>query len=165
MKSANQVGLISKARRQYLSYQEAGRARARKGSLLHQAGCMLYWGEGTKSKNSICFLNGDPNMLLLFMRFLREELSVDDAVISLRIQCHATDPEKLEVAKIYWSHLLRLPASSVRKIMIKKGNDQVKHREHPYGFCCILVHRTVLIHHIYGAIQEYSGFDNPNWLF
>src|SRR3954451_2996288 len=36
-------------------YQAEGRARARKGEALHQAGCMLYWAEGSKDRNSVCF--------------------------------------------------------------------------------------------------------------
>lgn len=36
---------------------------------LHLAGCMLYWAEGAKSRNTIEFANSDPNMVRLFCRF------------------------------------------------------------------------------------------------
>jgi hypothetical protein len=35
----------------------------------------------------------------------------------------------------------------------------------PYGVCSIRVRRsTRILQHIYGAIQEYAGFDEPRWL-
>lgn len=39
---------------------------------LHVAGCMLYWGEGNKGKNDLAITNSDPDLLRLFLRFLRE---------------------------------------------------------------------------------------------
>jgi hypothetical protein len=34
----------------------------------------------------------------------------------------------------------------------------------PYGTCRIVVSRTRVVQSIYGAIQEYAGFDRPAWL-
>lgn len=34
----------------------------------------------------------------------------------------------------------------------------------PYGVCTVQVCSTELVQHVFGAIQEYSGFDNPAWL-
>jgi hypothetical protein len=34
----------------------------------------------------------------------------------------------------------------------------------PYGTCRLMVHSTQVVQHIYGAIQEYGGFDRPEWL-
>jgi hypothetical protein len=34
----------------------------------------------------------------------------------------------------------------------------------PYGVCTLRVYDTRLVQHIYGAIQEYAGFDEPSWL-
>ncbi|MBA3533585.1 MAG: hypothetical protein H0T73_16825, partial [Ardenticatenales bacterium] len=59
-----------------IAYQEAGRSKAREGSSLHMAGCMLYWAEGTKARTQVNFANSDPNMVRFFMRFLREEVDI-----------------------------------------------------------------------------------------
>ncbi|MGH3132336.1 MAG: hypothetical protein ACRDNY_01085, partial [Gaiellaceae bacterium] len=40
-----------RARRQ--PFQEEGRILARRGDPLHVAGCMLYWAEGSKSRNAV----------------------------------------------------------------------------------------------------------------
>ena len=55
------------------------------GTLLHQAGCMLYWAEGAKSRNSAKFANSDPPMMLLFRRFLTTALGVDRGEIRMSI--------------------------------------------------------------------------------
>jgi hypothetical protein len=33
-----------------------------------------------------------------------------------------------------------------------------------YGTARLCVHSTFLVQSIYGAIQEYAGFDRPEWL-
>jgi hypothetical protein len=34
----------------------------------------------------------------------------------------------------------------------------------PYGTCRIVVHSTEIAQTIYGSIQEFAGFDRPDWL-
>lgn len=34
----------------------------------------------------------------------------------------------------------------------------------PYGTCRLVVHSTQVVQTIYGSIQEYGGFDRPEWL-
>jgi creatinine amidohydrolase/Fe(II)-dependent formamide hydrolase-like protein len=34
----------------------------------------------------------------------------------------------------------------------------------PYGTCRLVVHSTEIVQTIYGSIQEYGGFDRPEWL-
>jgi DNA-binding transcriptional MerR regulator len=153
-----------KFREQRFAYQEQGRARAREGSPLHMAGCLLYWAEGAKGKNTLYFVNSDPNMHLLFMRFLREEMGVQADECSIYIQTHYQEPEQIKNIEAYWTELLQLPLSCVRKTHIKKGSE-TRQNKLKHGVCGVMVCKTSLIQHIYGAIQEYGGFDNPDWLF
>jgi hypothetical protein len=152
-------------REKRIAYQEAGRAKAREGSHLHLIGCMLYWAEGAKVKrNSVHFVNSDPNMLLLFIEFLREEMRVRDEDFRLQIHCHTHDEAEIERIEHYWTSLLHLPDACLQKTQVKKGGDSRKNRLEN-GVCALQVHNTELVQHIYGAIQEYGGFDNPDWLF
>lgn len=147
-----------------IAYQEAGRARARENRPLHLAGCMLYWAEGAKGRNRIYFVNSDQNMVQLFLQFLREELNVKDAEIAIRIHCHIIDSVEIRRIEAFWPSLLNLPLSCLRKTYIKQGST-TRHNILRNGVCDIRVHRTDLVQHIYGAIQEYGGFENPEWLF
>lgn len=153
------------ARKQRELYQQAGRLRARQRSPLHMMGCMLYWAEGSKTKrNSVYFVNSDPDMMVLFIRFLREEFDIGDEIFRLQIHCHSSDTDEHNRIISYWTQLLQLPVSSVQKIQIKKGSDKRKNRLEN-GICALQVHRSEIVQHIYGAIQEYGGFENPAWLF
>ena len=147
-----------------LGYQETGRAKAKEGRPLHLAGCMLYWAEGAKSPNNIVFVNSDPNMMLMFMHFLREELLVSEELMILRIHCHTEDVVDQQGIERYWLDLLGLNDTCLRRTLVKQGSEKSKNVL-KNGICSIRVHRVEYVQHIYGAIQEYAGFDNPAWLF
>jgi hypothetical protein len=148
------------------AYQDAGRMKAREMSPLHMAGCMLYWAEGAKSKrNCLVFVNSDSNMMIFFMKFLRKELGVADSLITVKIHCHTNVPEEVKKIEEYWLATLSLPTTCLRKTMYKKGNNALTHRKLLYGVCGIWITRSEIVQHILGAIQEYGGFDNPDWLF
>lgn len=51
--------------------QERGREQARRSDPLHMAGVMLFWAEGDKQRNSVRLANSDPDLLRLFVAFLR----------------------------------------------------------------------------------------------
>lgn len=145
-------------------HQQTGREQARKGSLLHAIGCMLYWAEGAKRRNTLYFVNSDPHMLLLFMRFLREEMQIDDDVCRVFIHCHTQDVDEIRRIEQYWLNLLGLSPSCLRKTQVKQGSKTRKNILEN-GVCGIGINNTELTHQIYGAIQEYGGFENPDWLF
>lgn len=147
-----------------ITYQNAGREYAKKGRRLHQMGCMLYWAEGAKDRNYIHFINSDESMMIIFVKFLREELQVKDEDMRIYIHCHTTDTIEQERIKNYWFDLLKLPFSCLRRIYVKEsGKQRINRLEN--GVCTVRVHNTELTMHIFGAIQEYAGFDNPDWLF
>jgi hypothetical protein len=97
-----------------LQYQAEGRAKAREGRTLHLAGCTLYWAEGAKDKNELHFVNSDPAMLIFFMKFLREELEVQDSEISLKIHCHSPERDVQAVAESFWLTTLGLSNKNLR---------------------------------------------------
>jgi predicted transcriptional regulator len=162
-KGAQTNRTIFKALRQ--QYQEEGRIRAREQRPLHLTGCLLYWAEGAKGRNSTYFVNSDPAMMLLFMRFLREEMLIQSEDMAIYIHCHTTDKDEMNRIEQYWLELLELPQSALRKTMVKKGSTTRYNILHN-GVCGLRVkNSTWLTMHIYGAIQEYGNFDRPEWLF
>jgi predicted transcriptional regulator len=154
----------AKAQQRRAMAQENGRLKAQENNALHLAGCMLYWAEGAKSRNNVNFVNSDPNMSTLFVRFLREELKVKNSEFVLYIHSHSMDAAEIQRQQRYWLDLLELPASCIRKVLYKIGS-QVRKNVLMNGVCSIRVYRTELVQHIFGAIQEYGGFENPDWLF
>jgi hypothetical protein len=148
-------------------FQQEGRRRARDGDLLHQAGCLLYWAEGAKSRNSAKFANSDPQMVLLFRRFLTDAVGVDRSEIRLSINAYTNNGLSIEEIELFWLELLDLPGTSVRKHTLNhmptSSSGRAKTRL-PYGVCFLIVDRTWVVQHIYGAIQEYGAFEEPRWL-
>lgn len=73
-----------RGRARRLAAQEEGRLLVRREDHLYVAGVMLYWAEGDKSsRNAARISNSDPEVLRLFMRFLRECLNVPDEQVSV----------------------------------------------------------------------------------
>lgn len=67
----------------------------------------------------------------------------------------------------FWLGVLDLPASSLRKstVNVHSKYSQKKRRNMlPYGTGSVTVHRTQVVQTIFGAIQEYGGFERPEWL-
>ena len=82
-----QAGRRATARGARLAAQEHGRAQARRGDLLHLQGCMLFWAEGSKRRNSVMFTNADVEMHRVFLRFLRGGYGVADERVALTVNC------------------------------------------------------------------------------
>jgi hypothetical protein len=45
-----------------------------------------------------------------------------------------------------------------------KHSQKKRQNKLPYGTCKLVVHSTRIVQTIYGSIQEYGGFERPEWL-
>jgi transcriptional regulator with XRE-family HTH domain len=148
-------------------FHEEGRAAARRGEPLHAAGCMLFWAEGSRHRNRAQITNSDPALMAFFMSFLRRyfELPTD----AFRIACNlfADHEERQREIEDFWLARLDLPRSCMTKTIVNnysRASKRTRKNRLPYGTCRLTVHRTQVVQHIYGAIQEYAAFDRPEWL-
>jgi predicted transcriptional regulator len=149
------------------TYQDAGRRLARERDGSYAAGCMLYWAEGAKHRNTLKITNADPEVLVFFARFLRAHFDVPNE--SMRVACnlfadHLTRQEEIED---YWLERLGLSRSGLRKSMVNvysRHSQKKRMNKLPFGTTALVVHSTRIVQTIYGSIQEYGGFDRPEWL-
>jgi hypothetical protein len=84
------------------------------------------------------------------------------AAISLRTTSTAST-----TSSKFWLERLGLPQSSLRKSVINvysKHSRKKRQNKLPYGTCKLYVHSTRIQQTIYGSIQEYGGFERPEWL-
>jgi hypothetical protein len=157
-----------KNRQRRTSYQEEGRIRARARDPLHMAGCMLYWAEGSKHRNTVTLSNSDRQMVRFFRQFLTRcfEVNRDDFV--LRLNVYTNNGLTIEDIEQHWLTTLDLPETCLRGHSLNHyptSSSGKKRNRLPYGVCQLKVRRsTWLVQHIYGAIQEYAGFEEPAWL-
>lgn len=150
-----------------LQYQQIGQERIKLNAPLYIAGCMLYWGEGSKSINTVQLTNSDANLLLLFKKFLYTFWDVNDKNIVLSINCY-TDLHSVEEIEEYWINKLSLSRSNLRKTMVNKlpiSSKNKKKNKLEYGTARLTANKTEIVQEIYGAIQEFGGnFFYEHWV-
>lgn len=147
--------------------QMEGRRCARAGDAFHAAGCMLYWAEGSKNRNTVRITNSDPEVLRLFVRFLRRYFEITDENIRVTCNLFADHLETQKEVEQFWLDQLELSHSSLCKSVVNvysKYSKKKRANRLPYGTCRVSVSRTAIVQHIFGAIQEYGGFERPEWL-
>jgi hypothetical protein len=159
----------SLAREDRQKHQDKGAVLVKNGqpSSLLIAGCMLYWAEGSKSRNVMSFSNTDPDLLQLFIRFLRDVMCVANEDITFYVRLNSSSMPSIEQVKKFWRDKLGLSEENFRKISIdvdKRIRTGKKTKVHPYGNVTITVCSTELVQTIYGAIQEFAGCDKSEWL-
>jgi hypothetical protein len=149
------------------SFHVEGRARARQADAGYAIGCMLHWAEGDKCRNSVRLSNSDPELVATFLGFLRRHFAVRDEEIAVYCNLFADHAERQGEIEEFWLAKLRLPRASLRKSSVNvysKHSQKKRRNKLPYGTCKVCVNSTRIQHIIYGSIQEYGGFERPEWL-
>ena len=147
--------------------QEHGRALARLCDPVHRGGCMLYWGEGSKSRNCAQVANADKDLLRTFVDFLRASYGVPAERFRFSVNCFLGNGLELDDIERSWLAALDLPPTCLRTAVVNRASAASKRRRYNmllYGTGRVSVHSTFIVQSIYGAIQEYAGIDRPEWL-
>ncbi len=118
----------------------------------------LYWSEGTKS--SFVFTNTDPKMVQVFLKILRDNLSVTNEELDFMIRtCTPMDPYE---CRKHWSCVAQVPISQVRVNHHNKHNKS--HTE--YGTCRITLKRGAyhlkLVHCLFFGIADKMLTQSPS---
>lgn len=148
-------------------HQQVGRRRVREEDPSYLAGCLLYWAEGTKNRSTVALSNSDVDLLRLFAGFLRLHFDVRDE--QMRLHCHLFVDHVMRQQEIeqHWLVALDLPATCLRKTIVNvysKYSTKKRKNKLPYGTAKLAVHSTAIAQTIFGSIQEYGGFERPEWL-
>lgn len=88
-------------------------------------GIMLYWAEGDKEKShmpsvGVGFINSDPNMIKIFLKWIEECLGIAKDQISFRIYLHENNIHRLNQIKKYWAENTGFPLGRFDKITLKR---------------------------------------------
>lgn len=128
---------------------------------------MLYWAEGAKQRNTVKFCNSDPHMLAYFRHFLVEAMGISPSQLTLRLHVYLGNGLSIKEVEEFWLEELQLPRDCLRKHAINPlptSSSGKKKRKLPYGVATLTLGSTEVVQHIFGAIQEYGGFEEPRWL-
>lgn len=98
-------------------------------------GAMLYWGEGSKGSienpaSTVDFANSDPNMIAVFMKFLRSIYSLDEKKFRIYLYCYANQ----DVSELidFWSKISAIPSNQFSKPYVRTDFKEVG-RKMKYG--------------------------------
>ncbi len=103
---------------------------------LFVAGIMLYWGEGDKaSPHRISLTNTDPNMVKIFVSFIREFCKIDEKRIKVWLLLYPNLDEA--TCKKYWITQAGLENIDFNKSMVIQGRHATKRLGH--GVCTVVL--------------------------
>ncbi len=128
---------------------------------------MLFWAEGSRNRNVVVFTNSDPEMVAFFLQFLRVCFSVSDQSVRVTCNLFADHEQCQEEIEQFWLDRLQLPRECLRKSTVNtysKYSQKKRRNKLPYGTCRLTVCDTSLVQALYGAIQEYGGFEREEWV-
>lgn len=96
-------------------------------------GAALYWAEGYRKQDKmptphINFANSDPNMIALFLRFLREIILVPEEKIRVRILIHPNINERATIN--FWSQITNIPKE---RFYINRQVSRASQRKRPFN--------------------------------
>lgn len=106
------------------------------------AGIMLYWGEGDKvSKNGFRIANSDPQLVHLFVKFLRDACGIDESRIKASLLLYPDHKE--QKVKSFWQKnagLSNIVFTKSHNVLGRSG----KKRTTEYGVCTVSVSSSYL---------------------
>lgn len=154
---------------QRYKYQKQGVLLAKNCSNLFITGCMLYWAEGAKNKNSMIFCNSDKDMICLFKRFLDKEFNIEQSRYRIHVSVYVNNGITVNEIENYWLDILELNRDNLRKTVIRHKHPMskgLKKGKLPYGVCYMRINNsTEVVQQIFGAIKEIVGItDTEKWL-
>jgi hypothetical protein len=107
------------------------------------AGAIAYWSEGAKNKpyrrysNEVQFINSDPKIILLFLRFL-SVVGIERERIYGRVSIH--ESADVAGAQRFWQQVTELPAEQFQRPTLKRHNPKTvrKNTGDDYHGCLII---------------------------
>lgn len=125
--------------------------RSRKEETLRIAGLMLYWGEGSQwsRERTVDFANCKPEMVKVFLAFLREVCGVEEKKLRVYLYCYSD--QKVEDLLGFWSKVTKIPRGQFTKPYIRQDFNKEKSGKMPYG----LVHIRYSDKHLLLQLKEW----------
>ena len=106
-------------------------------------------------------------MVRFFLEFLVSEIGVRREQVRIDLNLFADHLDEQRRIELHWLETLDLPQTCLRAITVNtysRYSQRKRLNRLPFGTCRLAVDSTAVVQHIYGAIQEYGGFERPAWI-
>lgn len=100
---------------------------------LKTIGTLIYWCEGYKTIKSrgIDFANCDPEMVVTFVKFLRQICGIDENRLRVLLYCYSNQKPNRLIN--YWSKFTKIPKKQFSKPYVRTDFKIAKEGKMPYG--------------------------------
>lgn len=119
------------------------------------AGIMLYWGEGSKRGNEVGFTNSDPEMVKVFLLFLRRICGIDEG--RLKPMLHLYPDQDKKFIEEFWSLTAGIDKRFFYPSYIHQGKEGTYKNKSRYGTFTVKYCDKRLLRVILGWIDEYKN--------
>jgi hypothetical protein len=118
------------------------------------SGIMLYWGEGAKTGNSIKFANSDPEMIKIFLNFLRNICGIHEKRLKLLMHIYPDQDE--DGLRKFWSSMTKVSKKQFYRSHIHKGKKGTYKNKSRYGTLAINYSDKKLLNTLLSWIEQYK---------
>lgn len=118
------------------------------------SGIMLYWGEGAKTENTVKFANSDPEMIKVFLNFLRKICGVQEERLKALIHIYPDHNEK--ELKLFWSKLTNIPTERFYRSHVHEGRVGTYKNKSRWGTIAINYSDKKLLNILLSWIDQYK---------
>lgn len=145
---------MEEAKARHSQYAEEGKFRCEKDNSFKLL-CALYWGEGSKKKNTFCLTNSSIEMLKIIGDWLVKEGFENK--IRFNISYHLENAKTEEEITLYWMTGLKwLSRDKINKMtccIINRSSQKKRIGKLPFGTAQLCVHNTRLVNMVRGGIE------------
>ncbi len=85
----------------------------------------LYWGEGSKTRKDLRFINSDPKLIATFLTLFRGSFAIDELKLRARLHIHEYHDKNKQL--IFWSKITKIPIYRIS--IYRKPNTGKRIRE------------------------------------
>lgn len=126
---------------------------------LQAIGTALYWAEGYKSEKSVAidFANSDPQMVKLFLSFLRTSFILTEKKFRVLLYCHSN--QNVTTLIKFWSKLTAIPQTQFSKpyTRLPGARRETSSRRMLHGLVHIRYHDKKLLLAVKDLIRYYHN--------
>ena len=87
-------------------------------------GAALYWAEGGKNQRRVVFINSDPRMILLWVKWLENCFNIKKERLICRLEINEKYKESVTKLEEYWSKIISVSKEQFTKVSLKKSKTK-----------------------------------------
>jgi len=118
-------------------------------------GLALYAGEGAKTGTEVRFANSDPELIYVFLRWLRRFFDIDESKLRLSLYLH--QHLDLEAANEFWSELTAIPVSHFYKPYRAVADPSIRRTKHEYGCPAVRYGSAAVLRSVMGMVAAVTS--------